>query len=465
MVQLRKLNAQLARERHDAWPPGSQHGRRAAGVRPDGGSRARRAAHALALLALFTPTAGVRARHVGQRSRACRARSWWASPRACAAGAVWKVFHAVPRRPLAVLLGGVARRTRARWPCNDGTRVDADSRRCRSRRARDVPAAARDPGRVELRDAARQRHRVLRRAGAAAACPAAGRDGVSRGARAAEPVLQRASVPRGGRRGALARAELDGEPPARIERFRTALCGPLGSVGDRLVWAAGCRSARSSRSRRSGFGVGPWRRRRCVPGASTTPATSRCAPGDSASGSSTGCGWRRRSAIRCCVAGPQHIGAGRRALGGIALPLALDRVIGPGRALLGDRARRRRARRRRCSLACTAAPKAGDRASPARAVRPLLGGPLMAERYVQIVNKNGLHARPAAEIVKAAARFKSDITIVRDDLEVNGKSIMGVMMLAAEYGSTNSASRRRPRRARTPSTRSRRSSRASSARR
>jgi phosphocarrier protein len=60
----------------------------------------------------------------------------------------------------------------------------------------------------------------------------------------------------------------------------------------------------------------------------------------------------------------------------------------------------------------------------------------MAERSVQIVNRNGLHARPAAEIVKAAARFQSDITITRDDLEVNGKSIMGVMMLAAEYGST-----------------------------
>ncbi len=58
------------------------------------------------------------------------------------------------------------------------------------------------------------------------------------------------------------------------------------------------------------------------------------------------------------------------------------------------------------------------------------------EQSVQIRNKNGLHARPAAEIVKAAARFKSDITIVRDDIEVNGKSIMGVMMLAAEYGST-----------------------------
>ncbi len=58
----------------------------------------------------------------------------------------------------------------------------------------------------------------------------------------------------------------------------------------------------------------------------------------------------------------------------------------------------------------------------------------MAERSVQVLNKNGLHARPAAEIVRAAARFKSDITIVRDDLEVNGKSIMGVMMLAAECG-------------------------------
>ena len=60
----------------------------------------------------------------------------------------------------------------------------------------------------------------------------------------------------------------------------------------------------------------------------------------------------------------------------------------------------------------------------------------MAERSVQIVNKNGLHARPAAEIVKAASKFDAEITIVRDDLEVNGKSIMGVMMLATEYGST-----------------------------
>ncbi len=60
----------------------------------------------------------------------------------------------------------------------------------------------------------------------------------------------------------------------------------------------------------------------------------------------------------------------------------------------------------------------------------------MKEIQVEILNKLGLHARPAAEIVKTAARFASDITLIRDDLEVNGKSIMGVMMLAAEFGST-----------------------------
>ena len=60
----------------------------------------------------------------------------------------------------------------------------------------------------------------------------------------------------------------------------------------------------------------------------------------------------------------------------------------------------------------------------------------MPEREAKIVNKLGIHARPAAEIVKAAGKFKSNITIVRDDLEVNAKSIMGVMMLAAECGAT-----------------------------
>ena len=61
---------------------------------------------------------------------------------------------------------------------------------------------------------------------------------------------------------------------------------------------------------------------------------------------------------------------------------------------------------------------------------------MTSEREVRIQNQNGLHARPAAEIVKIASKFKSEVTIRRDDMEVNGKSIMGVMMLAAEYGTT-----------------------------
>ena len=52
-----------------------------------------------------------------------------------------------------------------------------------------------------------------------------------------------------------------------------------------------------------------------------------------------------------------------------------------------------------------------------------------------IVNELGLHARPAAAFVKVAGRFKAEVTVGRDDLVVNGKSIMGVMTLAAEPGS------------------------------
>jgi len=59
----------------------------------------------------------------------------------------------------------------------------------------------------------------------------------------------------------------------------------------------------------------------------------------------------------------------------------------------------------------------------------------MIEETLQIVNKHGLHARPAAHLVKIAGKFKSDIKIFKDGLEVNAKSIMGVMMLAAEPGS------------------------------
>ena len=59
----------------------------------------------------------------------------------------------------------------------------------------------------------------------------------------------------------------------------------------------------------------------------------------------------------------------------------------------------------------------------------------MAEIQLVIRNQLGLHARACALFVKAASRFKSEILVARDDLEVNGKSIMGVMMLAAGLGS------------------------------
>ncbi len=59
----------------------------------------------------------------------------------------------------------------------------------------------------------------------------------------------------------------------------------------------------------------------------------------------------------------------------------------------------------------------------------------MIRKIVKITNKHGLHARPAAHLVKVAGQFDSDIKIYKDGLEVNGKSIMGVMMLAAEPGS------------------------------
>lgn len=57
------------------------------------------------------------------------------------------------------------------------------------------------------------------------------------------------------------------------------------------------------------------------------------------------------------------------------------------------------------------------------------------ERSVVIQNKYGLHARPAAEFVKAAQKFESQVWVKKGELEVNGKSIMGMMMLAAERGS------------------------------
>jgi phosphocarrier protein HPr len=56
------------------------------------------------------------------------------------------------------------------------------------------------------------------------------------------------------------------------------------------------------------------------------------------------------------------------------------------------------------------------------------------EKEFTIKNKNGLHARPAAQFVKLAGQFQSEIWVEKDDEQVNGKSIMGLMMLAAAKG-------------------------------
>jgi len=59
----------------------------------------------------------------------------------------------------------------------------------------------------------------------------------------------------------------------------------------------------------------------------------------------------------------------------------------------------------------------------------------MTEKTIQIQSITGLHARPAALFVKLAAKFESDIVLVKDGIAVDGKSILGVMSLAAEKGS------------------------------
>lgn len=57
------------------------------------------------------------------------------------------------------------------------------------------------------------------------------------------------------------------------------------------------------------------------------------------------------------------------------------------------------------------------------------------EKQITIKNKQGLHARPAAIFVQIANKYESEITVRKDNEEINGKSIMGILMLAAEEGS------------------------------
>ena len=60
---------------------------------------------------------------------------------------------------------------------------------------------------------------------------------------------------------------------------------------------------------------------------------------------------------------------------------------------------------------------------------------MMIEKTIKIVNNAGLHTRPAATIVKLASKYKCEFFISKDGLNINGKSIIGVMTLAAEMGS------------------------------
>ena len=59
---------------------------------------------------------------------------------------------------------------------------------------------------------------------------------------------------------------------------------------------------------------------------------------------------------------------------------------------------------------------------------------MRVSKVLRVTNRLGLHARPASLFVQAAVRFQSSIKVAKGDIEVNGKSMMGIMMLAAEQG-------------------------------
>ena len=135
--------------------------------------------------------------------------------------------------------------------------------------------------------------------------------------------------------GALARAELEGEAPEKIERFRTALCGPLGSVGDRLVWAAWLPFC--SLTALAAFGLGA---RPLVVVLLFLILYNTAHVALRVWGLRTG--WSRGTRVAAALGnpvlrhGPQYIARAAALLAGIALPLALLRVIGAGRTLLGS---------------------------------------------------------------------------------------------------------------------------------
>ncbi|HET7564760.1 MAG TPA: PTS system mannose/fructose/sorbose family transporter subunit IID, partial [Gemmatimonadaceae bacterium] len=134
--------------------------------------------------------------------------------------------------------------------------------------------------------------------------------------------------------GALVRAELDELPPERIERFRTALCGPLGSVGDRLVWAGWLPFSSLLALAIFGLGAGPWATVVIFLGVYNIGQLVLRAWG-------LRVGWRYGLQAATALAnpvlrqGPQYIARAVALLAGIALPLVVGRVLHDGRVLLG----------------------------------------------------------------------------------------------------------------------------------
>ena len=134
--------------------------------------------------------------------------------------------------------------------------------------------------------------------------------------------------------GALARAELDGELPGRIERFRTALAGPLGSVGDRLVWAGWVPLCSFIALAVFGLGGGAIAVLATFLGLYNAGHLALRAWG-------LRMGWRRGLAVAQALnnavfrRGPEVLAAMAAFAAGLGVPLAMMRIIGPGRTLLG----------------------------------------------------------------------------------------------------------------------------------
>lgn len=134
--------------------------------------------------------------------------------------------------------------------------------------------------------------------------------------------------------GALARAELDGEPPEKIERFRTALAGPLGSVGDRLIWAGWLPLCSLVALVVFGLGGGPAAVLVTFLGVYNAGHVALRAWG-------LRMGWTHGLRVAQALGhpilrrGPQIIVPAAAFAGGLGVPLAMMRIIGPGRTVLG----------------------------------------------------------------------------------------------------------------------------------